>query len=73
VFTVCPPDAEPASFDWSLYRKAPPPIGLVRCGNVQGNQVRELARCLLAAGSPRIYDLVADAIYLRAKTGRRAA
>jgi predicted nuclease of predicted toxin-antitoxin system len=72
VFTVCPPESDPAQFDWSIYRKAPPPIGLVRCGNVNGDQLRALAEAVLRAGSPRIYDLSADTVYSRKPT-RRAA
>ena len=65
IFTLCPPGEDPAALDWSAYCVAPPPVGLVRCGDVDGAQARSLARVLLSAGSPRIYDLLADAVYKR--------
>ena len=67
IFAVCPPGENPASFDWSAYRKAPSPVGLVRCGGVDGNQVQQLVRAMLSAGSPRIYDLLSDVAYSRRK------
>ena len=67
LFTVCPPGEDPHQFDWSMYRNAPPPVGLVRCGAVDGDQLHRLAQCLFAAGSPRIYDVLGDAIYQRFK------
>lgn len=70
VFTLCPLDTDPASLDWSLYRNAPPPVGLARCGQVDGNQLHALVQALLAAGSPRIYDLLTDTVYQQM---RRAA
>lgn len=62
-FTICPPDADPCTFDWIQYRHAPPPVGLVRCGRVDGDQLRTLVQCLLQAGAPRVFDLFADASY----------
>ena len=65
IFTLCPPSEDPAAHDWSAYRIAPEPVGLVRCGDVDGNQVQQLVRVMLSAGSPRIYDLFADVVYSR--------
>lgn len=62
-FTLCPPGEDPAGFDWTIYRKAPPPVSLIRCGRVDGDQLHRLVRAMLAAGSPRIFDLLADAVY----------
>jgi hypothetical protein len=67
IFTLCPPEEDPGIFDWLAYRKAPPPVGLVLCGNVDGNQVQQLVRAMLSAGSPRIYDLLSDVAYSRRK------
>lgn len=63
VFTICPPGEDPYKFDWSFYRNAPPPVGLVRCGDVDGSQLQTLVRVMLSSGSPRIYDLLEDVIY----------
>ena len=71
IFCLCPPNEDPARFNWSTYRDAPPPIGLVRCGRVDGDQLRQLAQALLAVGSPRIYDVLADAVFERSQ--RRTA
>jgi hypothetical protein len=65
VFAICPPNENPATFDWSAYRQAPPPVGLVRCGDVDGDQLTRLVQVMLAAGSPRIYDISADTVYQR--------
>ena len=67
VFTLCPPGEDPAAFDWSAYRHAPPPVALARCGAVDGDQLRALAEALLAAGSPRLYDLIANVVYQHAR------
>lgn len=64
-FTICPHGADPRSFDWSVYREAPVPIGLVRCGDVDGQQLQSLARTVLQAGAVRVYDIFADATYVR--------
>jgi len=71
IFCLCPPGEDPARFNWSIYRDAPPPIGLVRCGSVDGHQLRQLAKALLAAGSPRIYDVLGDTVFHR--QSKRAA
>lgn len=62
-FVVCPPNADPGLFDWSLFRDAPDPVGLVRCGEVDGVQLRALLGAVLAAGAPPIYDLFEDVRY----------
>ena len=58
-FTICPPGADPRLFDWSVYREAPVPIGLVRCGDVDGQQLQSLVRTLIETGAPRVFDLFA--------------
>jgi hypothetical protein len=63
LFTLCPPDADPRQYDWSIYRAAPPPVALRRCGKVDGEQCQSAIRCLLKSGSPRVYDMRADAVY----------
>ncbi|MCB2006003.1 MAG: hypothetical protein KDH93_13375 [Rhodoferax sp.] len=63
LFALCPPDADPRGLDWSVYRQAPPPVGLVRCGRVDGDQLHRLVQAMLSAGSPRLFDLLADAVY----------
>jgi hypothetical protein len=72
VFTVSPPDADPSLLDWSMYRHASPPVGIVRCGWVDGDQLRCLVKALLAAGSPNIYDILGDTVYRRAVKGKAA-
>jgi hypothetical protein len=37
----------------------------VRCGDVDGDQLTRLVQVMLAAGSPRIYDISADTVYQR--------
>lgn len=66
-FTLCPPGQDPNHYDWRAYRNAPAPVGLVRCGNVDGDQLRQLVTCLLRAGVQRVYDLFADLVYEVAK------
>ena len=63
IFTLCPPGEDPAALDWSAYCVAPPPVGLVRCGDINGNQLQALVLMLLSAGSPRVYDLLVDSMY----------
>lgn len=65
VFAICPPGEDPGAFNWSVYRGAPPPVGLVRCGEVDGDQLQCLVQAMLAAGSPRVFDLLVDAVYQR--------
>lgn len=62
-FTLCPPDQDPAIYEWSMYRDAPAPLGLVQCGEAQGDQLRQLVMVLLEAGAPRVLDLFEDVIY----------
>lgn len=72
-FALCPPGEDPAVLDWSLYRRAPAPVGLVRCGQVDGDQLHRLVCALLADGTPRIFDLLGDATYTRSAACRGRA
>jgi hypothetical protein len=62
-FTLCPPGEDPAAYDWSIYRRSPLPVALLRCGDVDGSQLQQLARAVLASGVQRIYDLAGDVSY----------
>jgi len=64
-FTLCPPGEDPHQFDWTRYRDAPDPVALLRCGAVDGEQLRQLSIAMLNAGSTQIYDPAARVRYGR--------
>jgi len=69
-FVALPDEIDPTSIEWETLRGSPEPLALVRCGSVDGGQLEAVAREILSAGIPRIYDLAADLSYVQA---RRAA
>jgi hypothetical protein len=67
--TLCPPDADPWSFDWRCLVGADPLL-LWRCGDVDGAHLMELARAILTAGVDRIFDVHAGVRYVAEVGGR---
>jgi hypothetical protein len=64
VFALCPPETDPAAFDWSTFADAPfDRVAVARSGSVDADQLRALVHALLSAGSPPVYDLLGDQVH----------
>ncbi|WP_018231733.1 hypothetical protein [Thioalkalivibrio thiocyanodenitrificans] len=68
--TLCPPDADPWSFDWR-FCAASEPLLLWRCGAVDGNHLMETVRAILSDGTNRIFDIHAGIRYRAQVKGDR--